>query len=157
MLKIFQARLQQHMTENFQRFELDLEKAQEPEIKMPTSPGSQKNQRNSRKTSTSASLKPFMVWITNCKMKHKSIKIARRNNNLRYPDDTTLMAENEEDLKILLMQMKEDSEKDGLKCNIQKTKMMAPGPITSWQMDGETMETMTYFIFLGSKITADGD
>ena len=98
-----------------------------------------------------------MVWITNCKMKHKSIKIARRNNNLRYPDDTTLMAENEEDPKILLMQMKEDSEKDGLKCNIQKTKMMAPGPITSWQMDGETMETMTYFIFLGSKITADGD
>ena len=89
-------------------------------------------------------------------MKHKSIKIARRNNNLRYPDDTTLMGESEEELKTLLMQMKEESEKDSLKCNIQKTRMMAPCPITSWQTDGETMETMTYFIFLGSKITADG-
>ena len=70
--------------------------------------------------------------------KHKlELRLPEENtNNLRYPDDTTLMAENEEDLKILLMQMKEDSEKDGLKCNIQKTKMMAPGPITSWQMDG---------------------
>ena len=77
-------------------------------------------------------------------MKHKSIKIARRNNNLRYPDDTTLMAENEEDLKILLMQMKEDSEKDGLKCNIQKTKILASGPITSWQM-GKQWKQRLYF------------
>ena len=85
------------------------------------------------------------------------IKIAGRNiNNLRYADDTTLMAENEE-LKSLLMKMKEESEKVGLKLNIQKTKIMASGPITSWQIDGETLETVRYFIFLGSKITADGD
>ena len=84
------------------------------------------------------------------------IKIARRNsNNLRYADDTTLMAESEEELKSLLM--KEESENAGLKLNIQKTKIMASGPITSWQVDGETMETVTDFIFLGSKITADGD
>jgi len=82
------------------------------------------------------------------------IKIAGRNiNNLRYADDTTLMAESEEELKSL-MKMKEESEKVGLKCNIQKTKIMASGPITSWQIDGETMETVTDFIFLGSKITA---
>ena len=76
--------------------------------------------------------------------------------NLRYADDTTLMAESEE-LKSLLMKVKEDSEKVGLKLNIQKTKIMASGPITSWQIDGETMKTVTDFIFLGSKITADGD
>ena len=83
------------------------------------------------------------------------IKIARRNtNNLRYADDATLMAESEEELKSLLMKMKEESEKVGLKLNIQKTKIMASGPITSWQIDGETVSD---FIFLGSKITADGD
>ena len=85
------------------------------------------------------------------------IKIARRNiNNLRYADDTTLMGESEE-LKSLLMKVKEESEKVGLKLNIQKTKITASGPITSWQIDGETKETVTDFIFLGSKITADGD
>ena len=86
------------------------------------------------------------------------IKMAGRNiNNLGYADDTTLMAESEEELKSLLMKVKEESEKVGLKPNIQKTKIMASGPITSWQIDGETMETMRDFIFLGSKITADGD
>ena len=86
------------------------------------------------------------------------IKIARRNiNNLRYADDTTLMAESEEELKSLLMKVKEESEKVGLKLSIQKTKIMASGPITSWTIDGETVETVADFIFLGSKITADGD
>ena len=86
------------------------------------------------------------------------IKIAGRNiNNLRYADDTTLMAVSEEELKSLLMKMKEESEKVGLKLNIQKMKIMASGPITSWQIDGETVETVADFIFLGSKITADGD
>ena len=86
------------------------------------------------------------------------IKIAGRNiNNLRYADDTTLMAESEEELKSLLMKVKEENEKVGLKLNIQKTKIMASGPITSWQIDGETVETVADFIFLGSKITADGD
>ena len=86
------------------------------------------------------------------------IKIAGRNiNNLRYADDTTLMAESEEEQKILLMKVKEENEKVDLKLNIQKTKIMASGPITSWQIDGETMETVTDFIFLVSKITADGD
>ena len=86
------------------------------------------------------------------------IKIARRNiNNLRYTDDTTLMAESKEELKSLLMQVKEESEKAGLKCSIQKRKIMVSGSITSWQIDGETMETVTAFIFLGSKITEDGD
>ena len=86
------------------------------------------------------------------------IMIARRNiNNLRYADDTTLMAESEEELKNLLMKVKEESEKVGLKLNIQKTKIMASSPITSWQIDGETMETVRDFIFLGCKITADGD
>ena len=86
------------------------------------------------------------------------IKIARRNiNNLRYADDTTLMAEREEELKTLLMKVKEESEKVGLKLNIQKTKIMLSGPITSWQTGGETMKTVTDFIFLGSKFTADGD
>ena len=86
------------------------------------------------------------------------IKIAGRNmNNLRYADDTTLMAESEEELKSLLMKVKGESEKAGLKLNIKKTKIMASGPITSWQIEGETMETVTDVIFLGSKITADGD
>ena len=86
------------------------------------------------------------------------IKIARRNiNNLRYADDTTLMAESEEELKSLLMKLKEESENFGLKLNIQKTKIVASGPITSWEVDGETVETVSDFIFLGSKIIADGD
>ena len=86
------------------------------------------------------------------------IKISRRHiNNLRYADDTTLMAESKEELKSLLMKVKEESEKVGLKLNIQKAKIMASSPITSWQIDGETVETMADFIFLGSKITADGD
>ena len=86
------------------------------------------------------------------------INIARRNiNNLRYTDDTTLMAESKEELKSLLMRVKEESEKAGLKLNIQKMKIMASGPITSWQIDGETMETATDLIFLGPKVTADGD
>ena len=85
-------------------------------------------------------------------------KIAGRNtNNLRYADDTTLMAESEEELKSLLMKVKEESKKVGLKFNIQKTKIMVSGPIISWQIDGETVETVADFIFLGSKITADGD
>ena len=86
------------------------------------------------------------------------IKTARRNiNNLRYADDTTLMAESEEELKSLLMKEKEESEKVRLKLNIQKTKIMTSGPITSWEIDGETVETVSDFIFRGSKITADGD
>ena len=86
------------------------------------------------------------------------IKIARRNiNNLRYADDTTLMAESEEELKSLLMKVKEESENVGLQLNIQKTKIMASGPITSWEIDGETVERVSDFIFLGSQITADGD
>ena len=102
------------------------------------------------------------MQITSCKMpgwmKHKlESKIAGRNiNNLRYTDDTTLMAEIERELKSLLMKVKEESEKVGLKLGIQKTKMMESGPITSWQIDGETMEAVTDFIFLGSRITADG-
>ena len=86
------------------------------------------------------------------------IKISRRNiNNLRYANDTTLMAESEEELKSLLMKVKEESEKVGLKLNIKKMKIMASGPITSWEIDGETLETVPDFIFRGSKITADGD
>ena len=86
------------------------------------------------------------------------IKIARRNiNNLRYADDTTLMAESEEELKSLLMKVKEESEKPGLKLSVQKMKIMASGPITSWQIDGEKMEAVTDFIFLGSRITVDSD
>ena len=86
------------------------------------------------------------------------LKTAGRNiNNLRYADDTTLMAESEEELKSLLMKMKEESEKVGLKLNIQKTKIMESSPITSWEIDGETVETVSDFIFLGSKITVDGD
>ena len=86
------------------------------------------------------------------------IKIAGRNsNNLRYADDTTVMAESKEELQSLLMKLKVESEKDGLKLNIQKTKIMASGSTTSWETDGETVETVSYFIFLGSKITTDGD
>ena len=91
-------------------------------------------------------------------MKHKlESRLPRNINNFRYADDTTLMAESEEELKSLLMKVKEESEKVGLKLNIQKTKIMASSPITSWQIDGETVETVSDLIFLGSKITADGD
>ena len=90
--------------------------------------------------------------------KHKLESIVGRNiNNLRYADDTTLMAESKEELKSLLMKVKEESEKVDLKVNIQKMKVMASGPITSWEIDGETVETVSDFIFLGSRITADGD
>ena len=96
--------------------------------------------------------------ITGLEEAQAEIKIARRNiNNLRYADDTTLMGESEEDLKSLLIKVKEESDKVGLKLNIQISKVMASNPITSWQIDGETMETVTDFIFLGSKITVDGD
>ena len=203
---------------------MDLEKAEEPEIKLPTSTRLSKKQGSSRKTSISALLtmpKPLTMWITTnwkilkemeipdhltCLLRNlyasqeatvrtghgttdwfqigkggcqgcilspclvnlyaeyimrnpgleeaqAGIKIARRNlNNLRYADDTTLMAESEEELKSLLMKVKEESNKVGLKFNIQKTKILASGPITSWQIDGETMETVTDCIFLGSKI-----
>ena len=95
---------------------------------------------------------------TGLKEAQAGIKIAGRNiNNLRYADDTTLMAESEEELKSLLMKVKEESEKVGLKLTIQKTKIMASSPITSWQIDGESVETVSDFIFLGSKITADGN
>ena len=98
------------------------------------------------------------MWNVGLEEAQAGIKIAGRNiNNLRYANGTTLMAESEEELKSLLMKVKEESEKVGLKLNIQKTKVMASGPITSWQIDGETMETVTNLIFLGSKITADGD
>jgi len=202
-------------------FKLVLEKAEEPEIKLPTSSGSPKKQESSRKTSISALLtmpKPLAVWITiNWKILKEigipdhlicllrnlyagqeitvrtghgttdwlqigkgvrqdcilspclfnlyaeyimrnagleeaqaAIKIAGRNiNNLRYADDTTLMAESEEELKSLLMEVKEESEKVGLKLHIQKTKIMASGPITAWEIDGETVETVPDFIFFG--------
>ena len=98
----------------------------------------------------------YIMRNTGLEEAHAGIKIARRNiNNFRYADDTTLMAESEEELKSLLMKVKEESEKVGLKLNIQKTKIMASGPITSWQIDGKTVETD--FIVLGSKITGDGD
>ena len=206
-------------------FKLVLEKAEKPEIKLPTSVGSSKKQESSRKTSSSALLtmpKPLNVWITTnweilqdmgisdhltCLLRNlyagqeatvrtratdwfqigkgvhqgcilspclfnlyaesimrnagpeeaqAGIKIAGRN-NLRYAEDTTLMAESEVELKSLLMKEKEESEKVGLKFNIQKTKIMASGPVTSWQIDGETVETVKDFIMGGSKITADGD
>ena len=99
-----------------------------------------------------------MKWIAGLDDAQAGIKIARRNTkNLRYSDDNTLMAESKVELKSLLMKMKEESEKAGLKLNIPKMKIMASSPITSWQIDGETMETVTDVIFLGSKITADGD
>ena len=97
------------------------------------------------------------MWNARLDEAQAGIKFAGRNINLRYADDTTLMTESEEELKSLLMKVKEKSEKVGLKLNIQKTKIMASGPVTSWQIDGEKMETVRDFIFLGSKITADGD
>ena len=98
------------------------------------------------------------MWIARLDEAKAGIKIAGKNiNNLRYADDTTLMAESIEELKSFLMKVKEESEKADLKLNIQKAKIMASGPVTSWQIDGETMETVTNFIFWGSKITADGD
>ena len=98
------------------------------------------------------------MWSASMDEVQAGIKIVERNiNNLRYANDTTLMEESKEKLKNLLMKLKEESEKAGLKLNIQKTKIMASSPITSWQIDGEIMETVTGFIFLGSKITADGD
>ena len=98
------------------------------------------------------------MWNARLDEAQSGIKIAGRNiNNFRYADDTTIMAESEEELKSLLMKVKEESEKVGLKLNIQKTKILASGPITSWQIDGKTMETVTDFILGGSKITADGD
>ena len=98
------------------------------------------------------------MWNARLDKAQAGIKIARRNiNNLSYADNITLMAQSEEELKSLLMKVKEDSEKAGLKLNIQKAKIMASGPITSWQIDGETMKTETVFIFLSSKVTADGD
>ena len=98
------------------------------------------------------------MWNTRLDESQAGIKIAGRNiSNLRYADDTTLMAESEEKIKDLLMKVKEESEKAGLKLSIKKTEIMASGPITSWQIDGEKIETKTDFIFLGSKITADDD
>ena len=98
------------------------------------------------------------MWNARLDEEQAGMKITKRNiNNLRYTDDTTLMAESEEELKSLLIKLKEESEKVGLKLNIQRTKIMVSGPITSWQIDGETMETVTDFIFLGSKISANGD
>ena len=98
------------------------------------------------------------MWNAGLDEAQAGIKITRRNiNNLRYADDTTLLAESKEELKSLLMKLKEESEKAGLKLSIQKTKMVASSPITSWQIDGETVETVSDFIFGGSKITADGD
>ena len=98
------------------------------------------------------------MWNARLGEAQAGIKIARRNiNNLRYADDTTLMTEREEELKSLLMKVKEESEKLGLELNIQKTKIMGSGPITSWQINGETVETVADFILGGSKITADGD
>ena len=212
---------------NFQIFKLYLEKAKEPEIKLPTSLGPSKKQESFRKTYTSALLtmpKPLcgsqqigensyrdqeqttlsisweicmqvknqqlepdveqqtgsklgkeyvkavychpvcltymqnIIWNAGLDEAQAGFKIARGYiNNLRYADDTTLMAETKEEIKRLLMKVKEESEKVGLRLNIQKTKIMASGPITSWQIDEETMETVRDFILGGSKITADGD
>ena len=97
------------------------------------------------------------MWNAGLNEPQAEIKTAGRNNNLRYADDTTLMAESEEKPKSLLMKVREECEKVVLKLNIQKTKIMASGPIASWQIDGETVETVADFIFLGSKITVDGD
>ena len=211
-------------------FKLDLEKAEEPEIKLPTSSGSSKKQDSTRKkiyfcfidyakafycvghnklwkilqemgipthlthllrnlyagqeatvrtghgttdwfqigkgVREGCILSPclfnlyaeYIMWNASLDEAQAIIKIARRNiNSFRYADDTTLMAESEEELKSLVMKVKEKSEKVSLKLNIQKTKIMASGPITSWEIDGETVETVADFIFLGSKITADGD
>ena len=97
------------------------------------------------------------MWNAGLDESQAGIKIAGRNTNLRYVDDTSLMAESEEELKSLLMKVKDESEKVGLKLNIQKTKIMASGPITSWEINGETMGTVTDSLFLGSKITVDGN
>ena len=100
----------------------------------------------------------YIMWNARLDESQAGVRTAEKNiNNFRYADDTTLMAESEKELKNLLMKVKEESEKAGLKLNIQNSKIMASSPITSWQIDGETMETVTDFIFLGSKITADGD
>ena len=100
----------------------------------------------------------YSLWNTQQDEAQAGIKIVRRNiNSLTYADENTLTAESEEDLKSLLMKVKEESEKDGLELNIQKPKILASGPISSWQIDGENVETVSDFIFLGSKITADGD
>ena len=225
MLKILQARLQQYVNCEFQVFKLDLEKAEEPEIKLSTSVGSSKNQefqkniycfidyaksfdcvdhnklwkileemgmpdhltcllRNlyagqeatvrtghgtadwfkiGKGVCQGCVLSPclfnfyaeYIMRNPGLDEAQAGIKIARRNiNNLRYADDTTLMAESKEELKSLLMKVKEESEEVGLKLNNQETKIMASAPITSCQIDGETMETVTDFIFGGSKITA---
>ena len=235
MFKILQARLQQYVNwnnwnVNFQMFKLDLEKAEEPEIKLPTSAGSSKKTREFQKNiyfcfiryakafdhedhnklwkilkemgipdhltcllrnlyadkeatvrtgqgttdwfqirkelSQGCILPPclfnlyaeYIMRNAGLEEPQAGIKIARRtNNNLRYADDTTLMAESEEELKSLLMKVKEEREKVGLKLNTQKTKIILCFPITSWQIDRETMETVAGFILLGTKITADGD
>ena len=229
MLKILQARLQQYVNRELPMFNLDLEKAEEPKIKLWTSTGSSKKQEFQKNiyscfidyakafdcvdnnklwkilkemgipdhltcllrnlyTGQEATVRPDKEQQTGSKLGKEyikavilspclfnlhveyimrnawlgeaqaGIKIDGRNiNNLRYADDTTLMAESEGELKSLLMKLKEESEKVGLKLNTQKTKIMASSPITSWQTDGETMETVTDFIFLDSKITADGD
>ena len=100
----------------------------------------------------------YIIWNATLDVSQAGIKISRRNiSNFRYADDTTLMAESKEELKSLLMKVKEETEKAGLKLNIQKTKIMALGPITSWQIDREKVEAVTDFIFLGSKITAEGE
>ena len=201
-----------------QRFKLNLEKAETPEIKLPTSIGSLKKQENTRKniyfcfiaymkafdcvdhdklenSSRDGNIRPpdlppeksvyrsksnrigkglcqgcillsclfnfyaeYIMRNAGLEETQAGIKIVGRNvNNLRYADDTTLMAESEEELKSLLMKAKEESEKVSLKLNIQKSKIMASGPITSWEIDGETVETVSDFIFWGSKIIADGD
>ena len=230
MLKILQARLQQYVNREFQMFKLVLEKAEEPEIKLPTSAGLLKKQESSRKNiyfcfinyakafdcmdhnklwkifkemgiprpltcllrdldagqaATVGTGQGTTDWFQigkkvcqGCKLSpclynlyeeyimrnagleeiQAGIKIAGRNiNNLRYADDTALMAESEEELKSLLMKVKEESEKVGLKLNIQKTKIMASDAITSWQIDVETMETAADFILRGSNITAIGN
>ena len=229
MVKILQPRLQQYMNCESQMFKLVLERAEEPEIKLPTSAGSSKKQefqkniyfcfidyakafdcvdhnklwkileemrmpdhltcllrnlyagqearvRTGHRTThwfqvgkgarQGCRLSPclfnlyaeYIVRNAGLEEVQAGIKIARRNiNHLRYADDTTLMEESEEELKSLLMKVKEDTEKVGLKINIQKTKIVASGPITSWEIDGETVETVSDFIFGGSKITAEGD
>ena len=124
-------------------FKLVLEKAEEPKIKLSKSAGSWKKQESSRKTYAE-----YIMRNARLEKAQAGIKIARRNiSNLRYVDDTTLMAESEEELKSLLMKVKMESEKVGLKLNIQKTKIMASGSITSWEIDGKTVETVRDFIF----------
>ena len=152
ILKILQAK----WTMNFQMFKLDLEKAEEPEIKLPTSVESLKKQSSSRKISISALLtmpKPL------CGSQQTGKFFKRWEYQITWPAswETTLMAESKEELKSLLMKVKEESEKVDLKLNIQEAKIMASGPITSWQIDGEAMKIVTDFISGGSKITGDGD